>query len=305
MVVPKSESMKGPTMTHNAKSFAAACILATMFVASPQVTSSQEQDTVAVKPARITLTDGSELIGTITGEDSVSIFFTTVGNIPVTVPKKQVETRELLAGQITGGRYVRSDPNYTRLLIGPTARSLKSGQGYFSAYEIFFPFFAIGIADVVTLAGGISLFPGAEDQIFYIAPKITPVQTENFSAAGGLLYINSTAGGHDGVGIYYGAATFGSQDAALTAGLGWGFSGSDVADNPVVMLGGELRVSNSVKLITENWIPPNSDIVLVSFGIRFFGERLAADLGFMYPAGSETHGFPFMPWLGFAYNFGN
>jgi len=38
--------------------------------------------------------------------------------------------------------------------------------------------------------------------------------------------------------------------------------------------------------------------------VRFFGEDLAADLGFIYPAGSKITGFPFIPWLGFVYNFG-
>jgi len=91
---------------------------------------------------------------------------------------------------------------------------------------------------------------------------------------------------------------------ALTAGLGWGFAGSDDTDSPTVMLGGGLRVSNSVKLISESWIPPNSDNALVSSGIRFFGERLAADLGFIHPTGLSSDGFPFLPWLGFTYNFG-
>lgn len=264
-----------------------------------------QQDTTSQEPlTRLVFTDGSVLIGTVTQEDSASLAFRTIGNISVTIPKSQIGTRERLSGQIIGGSYVRSDPNHTRLLFAPTARSLKSGQGYFSAYQIFFPFLAVGIADFLTLGGGISLLPGLENQIFYLAPKITPLQVKSFSAAGGLLYVNSTEGSDDGVGIYYGIATYGNQNAALTFGLGWGFYGSDIADKPVVMVGGELRVSNSVKLITENWIPPNSDVTFLSFGIRFFGENLAADLGFLHPAGSRITGFPFIPWLGFAYNFG-
>jgi hypothetical protein len=42
--------------------------------------------------------------------------------------------------------------------------------------------------------------------------------------------------------------------------------------------------------------------VIPIFGIRFFEEKLAADLGFIYISGAE--GFPFLPWLGFTYNFG-
>jgi hypothetical protein len=262
------------------------------------------QDTTSVKPIKLTLTDGSELIGTVVGEDSVSIFFKTVGHIPMTIPRNQVRTIEQLSGQIIGGAYVRPDPNQTRLLFAPTARPLKSGQGYFSAYQIFFPFLAFGIADFLTLAGGMSLIPGTEGQLLYIAPKVTPIQSGNLSAAAGVLYITATSGGTDGVGIIYGVGTYGTQNSSLTGGLGWGFYGDDIADKPILMVGGELRASNSVKFITENWIPPDADIALLSIGIRFFGESLAADIGLIYPAGSEISGFPFIPWLGFAYNFG-
>ena len=263
-----------------------------------------QPDSVSQNPTRVILKDGSELIGTIVREDSLRLDFKTIGDISMTIPREQVKTLERLSGQIADGTYVRTDPNQTRLLFGPTARSLKQGQGYFSAYEIFFPMIGIGVTDFLTLAGGMSLFPGASGQLFYLAPKITPIQVSDFSVAGGALYINATEGGSDGVGIVYGVSTYGGQNASLTFGLGWGFYGSDIADNPVIMVGGELRVSNSVKIISENWIPPNSDIVFVSFGFRFFGDNLAADLGFIHPAGSRITGFPFIPWLGFAYNFG-
>jgi hypothetical protein len=149
-----------------------------------------------------------------------------------------------------------------------------------------------------------SLFPGAENQLVYLAPKMTPLQAGDLSLAAGLLYINSTAGGNKGLGIYYGVGTYGTANVSVTAGLGWGYYGSDVADKPIVLLGAEMRISNSVKFITENWFLPNSDVNLLSFGIRFFGEKLAADLGLIHPAGSGITGFPFFPWIGFAYNFG-
>jgi len=263
-----------------------------------------QQDSVVQKPTRLILTDGSELIGTITHEDSLSIVFKTISDISMTIPKHQVKTREILSGQLAAGQYVRPDPNHTRLLLAPTARPLKSGQGYFSAYQIFFPFLAVGIADLITLGGGISLFPFAEYQLLYLAPKITPIQIENLNLAGGLLYITPTGNRRSGLGIYYGEGTYGTANESITLGLGWGYEGSDVADKPVVLVGGEVRASNSFKLITENWFLPKSNVDLLSVGIRFFGERLAADLGFIYPAGSKTSGFPFIPWLGFAYNFG-
>ncbi len=262
-----------------------------------------QQDTGAAKTVRIILKDRSEMIGTIISKDSAAIIFMTLGKIPVTIPVDQVTKIERLTGEVIGSEYFERDPNATRLLFAPTARSLKSGEGYFSTYQIFFPFVAVGIADALTLAGGISLLPGVSNQLIYLAPKITAYQNEKFSLAGGLLYVNSTAGGFDGIGIFYGVSTYGNESASFTAGLGWGFLGDEVADNPVFMLGGEVRASNSIKFITENWIPIGSDIALISGGIRFFGPKLAADSALVFPAGSDIDGFPFMPWVGFAYNF--
>lgn len=252
---------------------------------------------------RLTLRDGSELIGTVIARDSLTLSFTTAGGVPLTFPASQVATIDALSGSVRKGRYLRPDPNATRLFFAPTGRSLGTGRGYFSAYQIFFPFIAVGAGDHIILAGGMTLFPGASSQLLYFAPKVTPVRSENFNLAAGMLYM--TAGGNDdGTGIYYTVATLGSDPFAMTVGTGWGFSGDRIAEEPVLLLGGELRMSNSTKLITENWFIPGSSTTIVSFGIRFFGDNLAADLGFINLPGTEMEGFPFIPWIGFAYNFG-
>lgn len=261
-------------------------------------------DTSAQNPIKLILVDGSEFIGTIVGENETSVIFKTLGNISITLLKEQIKAVEPLAGQVIDGKYYRPDPHHTRLFFTPTARPLKSGQGYISAYQIFFPFLAFGVTDFLTLGGGLALLPRATDQIFYFAPKVTPLQFDNFSFAGGALYINSTSTYFDGLGIIYGATTYGTLRAGVTAGLGWGFLGDEIAEKPIVMLGGELRASNSIKLITENWIPSSSKVTFLSLGVRFFGDYLAADLALVYPAGSEMPGFPFFPWLGFSYNIG-
>lgn len=250
--------------------------------------------------------DGSELIGTVEAEEQDTVRFRTAGGLRLAMPRSQIRSITELPGRFEDGRYLRPDPNYTRLLFAPTARPLKNGQGYFSAYEVFFPFLAVGVGDILTLAGGMSLFPGASAQLFYLAPKATVYNSDKLSLAGGVLYLNATTGFEDfeGAGIVYGVGTYGTGEAAATAGLGWGFFGDDFANDPILMLGGELRVSNSVKLVSENWFPPGSEAYPLSLGVRFFGDRLAADIALIYPAGADMEGFPFMPWLGFAYNFG-
>ena len=261
-------------------------------------------DTSSAPTYRIVLYDGSELIGTIISRDSLTIKFKTLSSIGLEIPLTRVVTIEQIFGSFSKGEFRHADPNHTRLFFAPTGRGLRAGQGYFSSYELFFPFLAYGATDFLTLAGGVSVFPGTESQIYFLAPKVNLPPMGRLSVAAGVLYINSTASSGEGVGVTYGVGTYGSENSALTVGLGWGFSGGTYADKPVLVLGGEARLSKYTKLITENWIPPNSDGMIYSFGLRFFGENLAADLGFFGSSNSQTTGFPFFPWVSFAYNFG-
>ncbi|NIV98254.1 hypothetical protein GWN26_03530 [Candidatus Saccharibacteria bacterium] len=263
----------------------------------------QEEKAATANMYQLELKDGSRLIGTIVKEDPASITFRTLSQVDMVIARDQIKIMLPLSGEMVAGEFWRRDPNRTRLLFAPTARPLKAGQGYFSVYEIFFPFVAVGVTDFLAVSGGMTLIPGAENQLFYFAPKVTPIQLKNLDLSGGFLYI-LVPEGEDNVGIAYTVSTYGTEKAALTVGLGWGFFGSDFADKPVLMLGGELRASSSVKFISENWFPPDTDLSFLSLGIRFFGENLAADFGLFFPAGADTGGFPFLPWIGFAYNFG-
>jgi hypothetical protein len=252
------------------------------------------------KVQRITLTDGSKLIGKIVSDSTSKVVFRTSSGVQMEIDKSSIEEIKFIEGEWVKGEFIREDPNQTRLFFAPTARALKQGRGYFSAYEIFFPMLAIGITDFITLAGGMSLFPGASEQIIYIAPKVRLVHLDNFDLAGGVLYMSVS---DHTFGITYGVATVGTSTASLTLGLGWGFVDSELSDDPSLVIGGEVQLSNSIKLITENWFPPKMDGGLVSFGIRFFGESIAGDFGLMRSTNSSSSGFPFLPWVGFVYNF--
>ncbi|MCP5063192.1 MAG: hypothetical protein GY936_12110 [Ignavibacteriae bacterium] len=261
-----------------------------------------QQDTTAIKTLRIELKDGSILIGNIVFENDNSIQFKTISKVEFTIKKEQIETKKIVSGKFVEGKLWNDDPNSTRLLFSPTGRALKAGHGYFSAYQIFFPFLAVGVTDFLTISGGVSLLPGADGQVLYIAPKLTPYQTEKVSVSGGVLYINFPGDDHTG-GIVYGISTFEFDKAAITTGFGYGFFGGDFADNPMLVLGAEIRLSQKFKLISENWIFIGGETQLFSLAFRFFGENLAADFGLILPTSMDANGFPFIPWLGFAYNF--
>ena len=104
------------------------------------------------------------------------------------------------------------------------------------------------------------------------------------------------------MGILYSVGTFGGSDRSVTAGLGYGFVGSDLAEKPMIMIGGEGRASKQVALVTENWIFPGIDNPFISYGLRIFGEKLSVDLAFISVLGDGMF-FPGIPYIDFVFKF--
>ncbi|MDZ7262536.1 MAG: hypothetical protein ONB05_10580 [candidate division KSB1 bacterium] len=269
------------------------------------------------KVCSITLKDGSEVVGQIIEADTQKIRFQTLTGVVMEIPRDTIQKIEYLQGTVKVGRYQHPDPGHTRLFLAPTGRTLRRGEGYFADYWIFFPTFAYGVTDWLTLSGGLSLLPdiGLESQILYFGSKVRFLHRNNFDLAGGFFCISLPWGENlfwdedderTAVGATYTVGSFGNVNTSLTFGLGWPFAEGTFADNPVFLIGGETRWSNNIKLLSENWIFPNVENGLsLSFGIRFFGRHLAADLGIITSPEtlSEAEGLPFTPWVDFAYSF--
>ena len=258
---------------------------------------------------RIVLRDGSEMIGRITSIGPTSVQFESSIGVTTIPTDAIVEVKEERGGKVLGGRYYFPNPNSTRLIFAPTGRMLPKGEGYFSDYWIFFPGFAAGLSDRVTIGGGMTIFPGVNlaDQVLYFTPKVGVVQSQTFNAAVGALMISVPEDGfEDGTsrnsaGLLYGVGTWGGLDNSFTAGLGYGYANGDLASNPAIVLGGETRSSPRTSLVTENYILPGGNMMF-SGGIRFMGRGLALDFALVAFAG-EGEGFCCAPFLGFVYNW--
>lgn len=247
---------------------------------------------------RVTLTDGTELSGKIISEADTSIVLTTPAGIDININKSLISEREMLSGFWENGQYVRIDPNRTRLFFSPTGRMLHQGEGYIADYELFFPFISVGATDFLTLSFGMFLLFGGEGQIYYFAPRVGIIQNENFALSGGVFYMSAN---DDSFGVLYGVSSYGDLRNSFTIGMGYGFSNGQLAKAPFILLGGETQVSNSIKLLTENYLMPDAESGIISFGLRFFGDYLSADLGLLFPLGSD--GTVGIPWVGFCYIF--
>lgn len=285
--------------------FLLAALLVLPMTARAQDTPTSPVDTVG---ARITvlLVNGNRVTGIVESMTSAELRLTTDEGIAMTIPRDQVRSVE----SMTGRKFSGVDPNPTRLLIGPTARAVGNGKGYAALYELFFPFVAVGAGDVMTLAGGVSLIPGAPGQLIYAAPKATVWTSDGIDVAvGGFAgaFFGFDADTSPVFGIGYVVGTFGSRESAVTAGVAQGYAEGN-ASNVFGLLGGEHQIGNRTKLISENYVfYVGGDVeAVLSGGIRFFGDRLSTDFALFTTSSLLTDGFeglPFVPYLGFATTF--
>jgi hypothetical protein len=205
-----------------------------------------------------------------------------------------------------------SDPNYSRLMFAPTGRPLRQGDGYFSDHELVFPGFSYGLTDNVSVSGGVSTIPGLglSQQLVYFSPKVGFELSDRAAVSIGALAAG--VGGDNDLGTFgiaFAVGTFGSRDHSLTAGLGLARElGDRFADTePILMVGGQTRLSRSIALVSENWLVLDGEVPLSEqpFGLalRFFNGRLSADVGVVIVGELIDDGYP-LPWVSFTYHFG-
>jgi len=256
----------------------------------------------------ITTHDKSTMMGRILEIREKEILFKSEFGMTM-IPIEKILSIEIIPiSSIREGEYWFPNPNATRLFFAPTARMLQKGDGYFADYYLFFPAFAYGITDNITIGGGMSLIPGGDldEQIFYFTPKVGLAAAKKFDIGIGALIIKIPDFDDEEesplVGLLYGVGTYGSSNSSLTIGLGYGFVDDKVADKPMVVIGGEHRISRRLALVTENWILPGVDNPMISYGMRFFGEKMSVDLALLNTLGKEAF-LPGIPYVDFVFNF--
>lgn len=230
----------------------------------------------------IKLGDGSTLIGRVVRVDADSVEIETKG-ARATLSRTAIRSIVVRpATAIKNGEYWVQNPNTSRLLFGPTGQMLKRGEGYVADFELVFLGGAYGLTDNFTMGGGF-LLP-APGTAYFLTPKLGFSPSPKVHVATGAMLIGLT-GESESIGVYYGVTTLGDEDRSVTGGIGYGFSGADVASEPVFMFGGEKRFSSRIALVTENYFVPGTS-PLIGAGVRFIGEKLSADLGVMQLGGS-------------------
>jgi hypothetical protein len=247
----------------------------------------------------LVLRDGSRMFGTIESQDETQVVFKTQAGATVTAKRTEIASLHQVTGQVVNGEFLPPDPNATRLFFGPTGRSLAKRQTYLGVFEFVMPFVQVGITDRLSIGGGTPLVFGMDesDRPFWVTPKLQLVNSGGTQIAAGVFHVFDTRG--DGGGVGYLVGTHGNNTASWTVGGGLAY-GNRGGRSGVLMVGGERQVRRNLKLISENYLWKSGDGV-ASAGVRFFGERLSADLAFAIPIGTDSA--LALPVLNFVYVF--
>jgi hypothetical protein len=253
---------------------------------------------------KVVLCDGNEILGTLVRARLDTLTIRTPGGLEFTVPDSSIEKITEPHGKAGQGRWRRTDPNQSRLFFAPTARKLKPGSGYFADYYVFFPTLAVGVLDFFSVSGGMSLIPGADSQVFLLAPKLTFNPARNAGISAGFMTLKVPD--EKAFTLGYSVATVDGAGGGITIGAGVPVN-RESSRNVILLIGAETQVANGLKLITENWIVTGADgFGLFSGGVRFFGERLSVDLALITTRDVfNSRGFPFIPYVDFAVFFGD
>lgn len=278
----------------------------------------------AITVVEVRLKDGSVLYGAIERETPDQVVIRTISGVLVDVDRAQIASMAPARGAVIDGQFRPYDANATRLMFSPTGRSLRKGQGYVGVYEFLLPFVQVGITDRLSFGVGTPLLFFGDDtsRPVWVTPKYQVYRGSRVTAAAGVMHFH-VFGEDARVGLAYGVATIGSDDNAWTVGSGWAYSRyyedeygpgcwtvpyqpceptrvARTEGSPVVMFGGERRLSRRVKFLSENYAFEGGGIA--SFGVRFLGERLSADLGAAVPLGLDE--LIVVPVVNFVWTFG-
>lgn len=245
----------------------------------------------------VRLADGSVIIGRVTELNEETVVLTTTGGGRLEIDRDQIREVRRARGRMVEGEFWNEDPSST--LFTATGRALAKGESYVGTYVIALPFAAVGITDRISIAAGAPVLFGNFEP-FYLAPRVQVLRTPRAQASLGTLvfFFDSEV-----VGIVYGVGTFGNVDSAISTGLGFFYSGDEVANEPAFLLAGETRVSRRIKLITENYLLPDAVGVVLGGGIRVIGDRFATEIG-VIAAIADGDADCCVPLINFSYAFG-
>lgn len=260
--------------------------------------------------------NGNVFTGQIVSQntDSLQLQSNELGKVTILI--SQIKRKKLIKqSQLKGGQLWMDNPQATRYFWSPNGYGLKKGEGYYQNVWVWFNQVSIGVSPNFSI--GLGLLPnfllGGPTPV-WITPKVSiPIVKEKINLGGGILL--GTIGGANGdfetenanYGIAYGVLSYGSKDANITLGSGWGMASGEWAKEPILTFSAMARLTHRAYFLTENFYLPtgNSALVLLSFGGRTVWNKISIDYGLFIPFAEGMDNLIAIPWLGFVIPFGN
>jgi hypothetical protein len=127
------------------------------------------------------------------------------------------------------------------------------------------------------------LLPGVEfdDPLYYFGTKSSIYRSKSAQLAVGLMSVNQKEL-DERVSALCGVATLGDTDTSLSLFVAYGFEGSEMADRPVIIVGGESGIGRRTYLVGE--IPFCDQTPIFPFlGIKRYSEDGDSHWGYTFP----------------------
>ncbi len=260
----------------------------------------------------VELSDGTVLTGKLIAETDTAIELQLKNLGKLTVRRNKIKRiMPLTDSDDVKKSFWFKNPHASRLLIAPTAIPLRKGEAYYrNIYGVVNTFY-YGICNNLSVGGGfdfITMFgnfgDGLHPMLHFNVNSGFKVAKNFYAGAGGIAikkpYESWTS-------IIYGTGTYGNYNINITTGLGWGFIDGSFEKKPFIMIGGMIRISEKLWLISENWIAPFIDreyYSMVSYGLRFAARRIAVDLAFINNEEISNEIFIGIPFVDFVVKLG-
>jgi hypothetical protein len=254
----------------------------------------------------VVLKDGQKLKGKLVSQDASGVTIESSG-ARMQFPSASVQAVAVPGSEAAEGAWPR-DPNRTRYLYSPSGFMLRQGEGYLSQTELLLTTVGFGLTDWLTLQAG-TILPWLiyepSTLPFTVALKVGGSPSEYVHLAGGFQAFAAPGLATGAAGLLFGTVTLGTQDLNLGISAGPPFAigtGTSELGKVVVSVSGNWRVARSIALVSENWFAQvdGSTEWIGSAAVRFIGDRLGVDAGFLFASGTT---FP-VPWLDFTWHWG-
>jgi hypothetical protein len=254
----------------------------------------------------VILKDGQKLQGTLVSQDSEGIALD-VSGARMQLPTRSIERLVQPGSEAVGWAWPR-DANRTRYLYSPSGFMLRQGEGYVSQTEIFITSVGVGLTDWLTLQAGTILpvlFLDARSMPFIVAIKAGGSPGRYLHLAAGFQVVGVPGYSElPAAGFLFGTVTLGTEDLHLSVSAGPPFAfdkSNTTLGAAIVSVSANWRVARMLALVTENWfVPVNGRTQAVgSLVVRFLGEHLAVDAGFVFVDGAQAP----LPWLDFTWHW--